>query len=138
MLLRTHKRNVIKMKGEEFRLRRTQRTQHEWSETIKYSEENQRLGYGQHVTILIGARFYMLLQLGHAMNMMTLLRRCWYPKRDVIRWKDSRMQETVLGSDLSSSNSTMCPGTFNRLCVLVSGPIKANPTSVGFNHRLEG
>ena len=131
MLLRTHKRNVIKTKGEEFRLLRSQRTQHEWSEMNKHSEDSQHLGYEQQITILIGTRFYMLLQLGHAMNMMALLRRCWYPKWDVIRWKDIRMQETVLGSNLSSSNSKLCPGTFNRLCTLVSGPFKANPTVLG-------
>ena len=41
MLLRTHKRNVIKTKGEEFRLLRSQRTQHEWSEMNKHSKDSQ-------------------------------------------------------------------------------------------------
>lgn len=44
------------------------------------------LGYGHKITRLICIRLYMVQRISVAVELAALLRRCSYPKRDVIRW----------------------------------------------------
>eukprot|EP00956_Cyclotella_meneghiniana_P036567 scaffold127558_cov23-Cyclotella_meneghiniana.AAC.1 len=57
-----------------------------WEETIIYVEEDTCLGYKQHIRRLISNHFRLVQTIGKALGTVILLRRCLYPKRDVIRW----------------------------------------------------
>ena len=56
---------------------------------IKYEQTHEYingLGYGHYITKLICSRLYMVQMICIAIELQALLRRCSYPKRDVIRW----------------------------------------------------
>ena len=57
-----------------------------WKETMIYVEEDTCLGYKQHIRRLISNHFRLVQTIGKALGTVILLRRCLYPKRDVIRW----------------------------------------------------
>ena len=52
-----------------------------------WSKNKTHLGYRQQLMMLICNRAHMVKRIGEALKMLVLLRRCLYPKRDVIRWK---------------------------------------------------
>ena len=67
---------------------------------------NNHLGYEHNKTLrLICNRLYGVQRIDGvaiAIELAALLRRCSYPKRDVIRWAFKRIQGTVLGGTLLS------------------------------------
>eukprot|EP00956_Cyclotella_meneghiniana_P039486 scaffold172629_cov81-Cyclotella_meneghiniana.AAC.1 len=94
------------------------------------------------VLCLICTRLQMIQRTGTALELTALLRRCSYPKRDVIRWGSikngdttncksfatpisfrKRDEETILASqylsleDIPSHLSLICPGAFNETLI---------------------
>ena len=69
-------------------LPRTEMITHFCLEPEMCREYIQGLGYRQ-IIISIWKRLYVLQQSGTALEMLDLLRRCLYPRRDVIRWEQN-------------------------------------------------
>lgn len=64
--------------------------QHVWAlHKLWRSQQNNRWKQHATITIRIGIRFYLLAKIGHAMQQIALLRRCFYPRRDVIKWQQT-------------------------------------------------
>ena len=66
--------------------------------TCGQQERNNRLGYKR---------------IGKAARMIALLRRCLYPKRDVIRW-ESKENEDICPRRIYSFAESSCPGTLKK------------------------
>ena len=56
-----------------------------WTMRKQLDETTNRIGY-EHQFRLISTRMHMIRRIGTALELAALLRRCSYPKRDVIRW----------------------------------------------------
>ena len=78
-------------------------------------ECNNRLGYKR---------------IGKAVRMIALLRRCLYPKRDVIRWEMDK-NEYICPRRVHSFEESLCPGTLKKSLSFRFVVLKASPTSVG-------
>ena len=83
--------------------------------TCGQQERNNRLGYKR---------------IGKAARMIALLRRCLYPKRDVIRW-ESKENEDICPRRIYSFAESSCPGTLKKPLLFRFVVLKASPTSVG-------
>ena len=58
-----------------------------WTMMKQFDEAINRIGYEHHREFrLISTRMHMTRRIGTALELAALLRRCSYPKRDVIRW----------------------------------------------------
>lgn len=67
-----------------------------WREEIMNVAEANRLGYKQHILRLISNRFRLVWKAGKAIESIVLLRRCLYPKRDVIRWASQQDMQNIV------------------------------------------
>ena len=67
-----------------------------WREEIMNVAEANCLGYKQHILRLINNRFRLVRKAGKAIESIVLLRRCLYPKRDVIRWASQQDMQNIV------------------------------------------
>ena len=69
-------------------------------------------------------------RIGKAARMIALLRRCLYPKRDVIRCEIDKNEDTF-PRRVHSFAESLCPGALKKSLSFRFVVLKANPTSVG-------
>ena len=89
-----------------------------------------RYGYEHNIAQLLRKRESKVQRTGNAMEMQVLLRRCSYPKRDVIRWEIDK-NEDICPRRVHSFEESLCPGNLKKSLSFRFVVLKASPTSVG-------
>ena len=72
----------------------------------------------------ISKKLNLLRRIGKALGAITLLRRCLFPKRDVIRWASGRTQKIVLEDVLCSDEIDFVHEPLKAFVFQVHGPTK--------------
>ena len=83
-----------------------------------------RLGDNQRIMREISKKLNLLRRIGKALGAITLLRRCLFPKRDVIRWASGRTQKIVLEDVLCSEEIDIVQEPLKAFVFQVHGPTK--------------